>query len=73
MAGFQPATEVVRISFEQRGKPFPGRKPLPQVNRTARPLQGAPLVLRLGLQERSVGGLSGRKLLELKKPIGRGA
>jgi hypothetical protein len=31
------------------------------------------LVLRLGLQERSVGGLSGRKLLELKKPIGRSA
>jgi hypothetical protein len=73
MARFQPAAEILRMGFAQLSKPIARRTALPQLNRTASPLQRSPRMLWLGLQQRGIGLLSRFELVLLKQLVSGGA
>ena len=61
------------VGFEQRSKPVPRRATQALVDSATRPLQRGPIMLRLGLQQRGIGGLSRGELLLLKQLVSSGA
>ncbi len=61
------------VGFEQRSKPVPRRTAQALLDGASCPLQRGPLMLRLGLQQRRIGGFSRGELLLLKQLVSSGA